>query len=223
MAECISNFDWSSALPPEAGSRWYALRQWFKRLLDFFGATVGLLILAPACLIVAVLVSLDGGQVFYRWRVVGYRGQPFTGYKFRTMVENADAVKDELQHLNEMSGPMFKIRRDPRVTPLGRFLRRHSIDELPQLWSVLKGDMSLVGPRPASAREFVSFAPAQRLKLAVRPGLTCLWQISGRTEISDFDEWVRLDLQYIREWSIWLDLTIIARTVGVVLTGRGGF
>jgi lipopolysaccharide/colanic/teichoic acid biosynthesis glycosyltransferase len=222
-ASIAERVDWGAALPPNAGTWWWMLRQGFKRALDTVLAAAGLILLSPLFLVVGILVASDGGPVFYRWRVIGYRGGPFTGFKFRTMVPNADALKDRLRHLNQMSGPVFKIREDPRVTPLGRFLRRHSVDELPQLWSVLVGDMSLVGPRPPSAREFVQFKPGQHAKLAVRPGLTCLWQVSGRSEITNFDDWIALDLRYIREWTLWQDAAILLRTVWVVLRGSGGY
>ena len=222
-ADIAERVNWDSALPARAAGWSWTVGQGMKRALDTVLAGAGLLVLSPLFAVVGVLVAADGGPVFYRWRVIGYRGEPFTGYKFRTMVPNADALKDQLQHLNEMSGPVFKIRNDPRITPLGRFLRRHSIDELPQLWSVLVGDMSLVGPRPPSAREFVGFKPGQHTKLAVRPGLTCLWQVSGRSEINDFDDWVALDLKYILEWTLRTDLVILLRTVWVVVRGSGGY
>src|SRR5207244_11951927 len=141
------------------------------------------------------------------------RGRFFTGYKFRTMVPNAETLQADLAHRNEMRGPVFKMRDDPRVTRVGRILRRYSLDELPQLWSVLKGDMSLVGPRPPLQTEWARFSEWQRRKLSVTPGITCLWQIRGRNTICDFDEWVRLDIEYIEKWSLWLDLQILARTV----------
>ena len=143
-------------------------------------------------------------------------------YKFRSMVNNAEQLKQELAQLNEMSGPVFKVTNDPRITPFGRFIRKWSIDELPQLWNVLKGDMSLVGPRPLPVDEVARFDDlAHRRRLSVKPGLTCLWQVSGRNDVKDFKDWVRLDLEYIDNWTIWLDLKILARTVPVVLTGAG--
>jgi len=137
------------------------------------------------------------------------------------MAANADETKPQLATLNEMRGPVFKMGNDPRITRLGRFLRKYSIDELPQLWSVLKGDMSLVGPRPAGPHEWEKYEPWQRRKLSVTPGITCLWQVSGRNKINDFNEWVKLDLEYIDNWSLWLDLKILLRTVVVVLRGTG--
>jgi lipopolysaccharide/colanic/teichoic acid biosynthesis glycosyltransferase len=203
---------------------WGQLQLAVKRGLDLALAALGLLLLSPLLLAIAVAVKLDSpGPVFYPWRVVGKAGRPFTGYKFRTMVRDADRLKDELLEANEMRGPVFKMREDPRVTRVGRFLRRYSLDELPQLWSVVAGHMSLVGPRPPLDTEWARFTPTQRLKLSVTPGITCLWQVQGRSAITDFDEWVRLDLEYIRTWSLWLDLKILLRTVGVVASGRDAF
>jgi lipopolysaccharide/colanic/teichoic acid biosynthesis glycosyltransferase len=142
--------------------------------------------------------------------------------KFRTMVTNAEQLKHELAKLNEMSGPVFKVTNDPRVTPIGRFLRKWSIDELPQLWNVFRGEMSLVGPRPLPVDEVARFDDmAHRRRLSVKPGLTCLWQVSGRNNVTDFKEWVRLDLHYIDNWSLWLDLKILLRTVPAVFSGAG--
>lgn len=185
---------------------------------------MGLVVLAPVLVVIAVLVLTGSGRpVFFRWRVVGRGGRFFTGYKFRTMIPDAEALQATLEAENEMTGPVFKMRNDPRVTPVGRFLRRYSLDELPQLWSVLKGDMSLVGPRPLRWHEYEVLPEAQRARFAVTPGITCLWQISGRSEITNFDDWMRLDLEYIRDWSLWLDLRILARTFVVVVQGRGAY
>jgi lipopolysaccharide/colanic/teichoic acid biosynthesis glycosyltransferase len=193
-----------------------------KRILDVVVAGAALMALAPVLALIAVLVKATSrGPALYRWQVVGEGGQPFTGYKFRTMVVDADALKAELAARNEMIGPVFKMRDDPRITRVGRVLRRYSLDELPQLWSVLVGRMSLVGPRPPLRSEYERFTPHQRQKLAVRPGITCLWQVSGRHEISAFEEWVRLDLEYIAERSLLLDLRILWRTLWVVVKGRG--
>jgi lipopolysaccharide/colanic/teichoic acid biosynthesis glycosyltransferase len=193
-----------------------------KRALDFIGASCALVVFSPMLAGIAVGVKLSSpGSVFYRWRVVGQGGRPFTGYKFRTMVENADALKTGLLAQNEMRGPVFKMQVDPRVTAFGRVLRKYSLDELPQLWSVVKGDMSLVGPRPPLQSEYGNFTAYQKQKLTVKPGLTCLWQISGRNEIRDLDEWVRMDLEYIEHWSLWLDLKILLATVSTVLRGTG--
>ena len=193
-----------------------------KRGFDIFTSFVGLVFFSPFLFLVGILVKLTSpGQVFYAWDVIGRGGRPFRGYKFRTMVSDADVLKMQLLHRNEMNGPVFKITDDPRITPLGRILRKYSIDELPQLWSVLRGDMSLVGPRPAGPHEWEQYEPWQRRKLSVTPGITCLWQVSGRNKIKDFDEWVKLDLEYIDHWSLWLDLKILLRTVVVVLRGTG--
>jgi lipopolysaccharide/colanic/teichoic acid biosynthesis glycosyltransferase len=193
-----------------------------KRAFDVGVSAFLLVILAPLFAVLAALVKLTSrGTVFYRWPVVGQGGRPFTGYKFRSMYSNADDLKAQLEPLNEMSGPVFKITNDPRVTKVGTWMRRYSLDELPQLWSVLRGQMSLVGPRPPLATEYERFTDFQQRKLAVKPGITCLWQINGRNEIHDFDEWVKLDLEYIRRWSPWLDVQILLKTVSAVLTGSG--
>jgi lipopolysaccharide/colanic/teichoic acid biosynthesis glycosyltransferase len=193
-----------------------------KRALDLLVSVLLLLLFSPLLLILALLVKLTSrGPIIYRWNVVGRNGHPFVGYKFRSMVANADELKAKLEDRNEMSGPVFKLAKDPRITPLGSWMRRYSLDELPQLYSVLKGDMSLVGPRPPLVTEYVRFNEYQKQKLAVKPGITCLWQVSGRNELSDFDEWVGLDLSYIQRWSLWLDLTILFKTVAVVFSGSG--
>lgn len=193
-----------------------------KRGFDILTSFVGLVFFSPFLFLVGVFVKLTSpGQVFYAWDVIGRCGRPFRGYKFRTMLQNADELKSQLATQNEMVGPVFKLKNDPRVTPLGRFLRKFSIDELPQLWSVLKGDMSLVGPRPAGSQEWEQYEPWQRRKLSVTPGITCLWQANGRNKINDFDEWAKLDLEYIDNWSIWLDLEIILKTIPAVLRGTG--
>lgn len=194
-----------------------------KRVMDILVASVMLLLLAPLFLIIALAIKLTTPRlpVLYPWHVIGFSGRPFTGYKFTTMVADADDQKDTLLTRNEMQGPVFKIKDDPRVTPLGRILRKFSLNELPQLWSVLKGDMSLVGPRPAFPYELAQYELWHKRKLTVKPGLTCLWQVSGRNRISSFDDWVRLDLEYIENWSLWLDIRILARTVGTIMSGSG--
>ena len=195
-----------------------------KRCLDVTGAALGLVLLSPVLATIAVVVRVGSGRpILYRWKVVGLRGRPFTGYKFRTMVPEAEARRRGLESLNEMTGPVFKMRHDPRVTGIGRLLRRFSLDELPQLWSVLKGDMSLVGPRPPLQTEWENFEPWQRRKLAVKPGITCLWQVSGRSDIRDFSEWVRLDIEYIERWTTWLDLKILAATGAAVVRSKGAY
>jgi lipopolysaccharide/colanic/teichoic acid biosynthesis glycosyltransferase len=193
-----------------------------KRAVDIILSGIGLVSLIPVFAAIALLVGLTSrGPILYQWHVVGRSGRPFRGYKFRTMIINADELKEKLSSRNEMSGPVFKIKNDPRITPVGRFLRKLSLDELPQLWSVLKGDMSLVGPRPAGSKEWVHYKPWQRRKLSVTPGLSCLWQVNGRNQISNFDDWVRLDLEYIDNWSLWLDFKIIWKSVLVVMQGTG--
>jgi lipopolysaccharide/colanic/teichoic acid biosynthesis glycosyltransferase len=193
-----------------------------KRLVDITVSGCLLAALFPLLLVLAILVKLtSSGPVFYRWRVVGHRGRRLLGYKFRSMVANADALKPQLLQQNEMSGPVFKLTRDPRITTLGAWMRRYSLDELPQLYSVLVGDMSLVGPRPPLETEYARFTDFQKQKLAVKPGITCLWQVSGRNRIHDFNDWVRLDLEYIRTWSLVLDYKILLRTALEVIRGSG--
>ena len=193
-----------------------------KRLVDIVASGFLLTALSPVFIFLGLLVRLSSeGPIFYRWRVIGKDGEPFVGYKFRSMCEDADQHKVTLVSKNQMSGPVFKMVNDPRVTPVGRYLRRYSLDELPQLWSVLKRDMSLVGPRPPLQTEWDEFAEWQKRKLSVKPGITCLWQVSGRNRIKDFDEWVKLDLEYIDHWSLWLDFKIMVKTIPAVLTGRG--
>jgi exopolysaccharide biosynthesis polyprenyl glycosylphosphotransferase len=193
-----------------------------KRTLDSLFSSALLIILSPLFLIVAVLVKLTSpGPVFFRQIRVGVNKRQFSIYKFRTMVANAEQLQDELLSMNEMSGPVFKIKKDPRVTPVGRILRNTSVDELPQLLNVLKGDMSLVGPRAMSLRDYQLFDKDwQRRRFSVKPGITCLWQIRGRNSIP-FEKWMELDMQYIDTWSLWLDLKILARTVPAVLRGTG--
>jgi len=193
-----------------------------KRIMDIVISTSALIIFSPLFLVVAALVKFTSeGPIFYQWRVVGFNKRLLNSWKFRTMVENADALKKELWDKNEMKGPAFKMKKDPRVTRIGRVLRKFSLDELPQLYSVLKGDMSLVGPRPPLVNELNRFESWHRRRLSLKPGLTCLWQVSGRNEISDFDEWVKLDLEYIDNWSLWMDIKILFKTVWVVLSGTG--
>ena len=194
-----------------------------KRLIDIVGSALLLAVLSPLLLLVAIAIKLTTPRlpVFYPWRVIGLNGHPFTGYKFTTMVADAEHRLDELAARNEMLGPVFKLKADPRITPLGQWLRKYSINELPQLWSVLKGDMSLVGPRPAFRHELDRYVLWQKRKLCVKPGITCLWQISGRNQINDFDEWVRLDLEYIDRWSVSLDCRILVWTVWAVVNGSG--
>jgi lipopolysaccharide/colanic/teichoic acid biosynthesis glycosyltransferase len=206
-------------LTPPQRQRWQLA---IKRLIDLGVAAALLVLLFPVLLVTAIAVKLTSdGPIFYRWRGLGENGRPFVGFKFRTMVRDADALKADLLHLNERRGPVFKIAQDPRVTPLGRWLRKYSIDELPQLWSVLAGDMSLVGPRPVFPSEYQEFQLWQMRKLSVKPGITCIWQLDGRQHVSDFSDWARLDLQYIDTWSLWNDLAILFRTPMAIIEGTG--
>lgn len=193
----------------------------FKRLFDIVSTGIALWVLAPMLLVVAALVKLTSkGPVLFRQTRVGLHGRPFKMLKFRTMVENAEELKAKLAAQNEMDGPVFKMKKDPRITPIGRVLRKFSIDELPQLINVLRGDMSVVGPRPPVPNEVAKYEPWQRRRLSVRPGLTCIWQVSGRNEIS-FEQWMYMDLQYIDTWTFSKDIGLILKTFPVVLTGRG--
>jgi exopolysaccharide biosynthesis polyprenyl glycosylphosphotransferase len=202
--------------------QWKSEQEFVKRLIDIVGSATLLILLSPLLALIAMAVKLSSpGPILYRWRVLGRNNREFVGYKFRTMLANADEMKSALMAFNEMTGPVFKIKKDPRVTRLGRILRKFSLDELPQLWSVLRGDMSLVGPRPPSPSEFERFEFWQMRKLSIRPGMTCLWQVHGRNDIRDFDEWVKLDLRYIDHWSLWLDFRILLRTAWVVIAGTG--
>jgi exopolysaccharide biosynthesis polyprenyl glycosylphosphotransferase len=194
-----------------------------KQVIDLVGGLALLVVFAVPMAVAALVIKLTSkGPVLFRQERSGLNGRPFVMYKFRTMVSNAEQLKGELAALNEMSGPVFKVTNDPRITPFGRFLRKFSIDEFPQLFNVLRFEMSLVGPRPLPVDEVRRFDDvSQRRRLSVKPGLTCLWQISGRNEIKDFAEWVRLDLQYIDNWTLWLDIKILWSTIWVVLLGRG--
>jgi exopolysaccharide biosynthesis polyprenyl glycosylphosphotransferase len=194
-----------------------------KRTIDVVGAALGLVVAAPALLALMLLVRRhDGGPAIYAQRRVGLHGRPFTLYKLRSMRVGADEQQPALAARNEVHGPAFKLRADPRVTPIGRFLRRSSLDELPQLVNVLRGDMSLVGPRPPLPAEVAAYEPWQVRRLSMRPGLTGLWQVSGRSDLP-FDRWMRLDLAYIDRWSLGLDLVVLLRTVPAVLSGRGAW
>ena len=193
-----------------------------KRAIDVVGAIVGIFILAPLMLLTALAVGLTSkGPVLYTQERFGWNKRRFRMYKFRTMVENADGMMASLENRNEQSGPIFKIRNDPRITSLGRLLRVSSIDELPQLFNVLRGDMSLVGPRPMAVRDVLRFDDVSLMRrFSVKPGLTCLWQVSGRSN-TDFLHWIALDLKYIDTWSLTLDFQILAKTIPAVLTGNG--
>ena len=206
--------------PPRAASLGYLA---LKRLMDIVGASSALLIAAPAMLLSAFAIKLDSrGPVFFWQYRLGENGKPFRFYKFRSMSVDAPNMRDSLSSLNETTGPVFKIRRDPRITRVGRWIRKFSIDELPQLFHVLAGTMSLVGPRPPIPAEVENYEPWQRERLAVKPGLTCTWQVAGRSDIG-FEDWVRLDIEYVRARNLWLDIKLLAMTIPAVITGRGAY
>lgn len=187
-----------------------------KRGIDIIGAGSGLFLLSPVIAIVACAVKFTSkGPIFFSQKRVGKNGQLFDMYKFRSMVVNAEELKEKLAHQNEMSGPMFKMKDDPRVTKVGKFIRKTSLDELPQLWNVLKGDMSLVGPRPSLPKEVKQFEKWMYKRLTVKPGLTCYWQVSGRNNI-DFEDWMKLDISYVEDRNLWIDIKLIFKTVGVL-------
>ena len=188
-----------------------------KRLIDIVGSLCGIILLSPLFLIVAILIKLEDpkGKVFFAQERNGKYPKTFKMYKFRSMVHNAEELLKDLMDRNEQTGPVFKINDDPRITKVGKVIRRTSIDELPQLFNVLKGDMSLVGPRPPIPHEVDQYNSYQMQRLAVKPGLTCIWQVSGRNNIG-FDEWVEMDIEYIKTRNLWLDIKLIFKTVGVL-------
>ncbi|WP_411169801.1 sugar transferase [Clostridium sp. MB05] len=193
-----------------------ALYEISKRFIDIIASFLGLTILSPVLLIVAILIKLESkGKAIFSQKRIGLNGKEFKMYKFRSMVENAEELKVNLAKENEMSGPMFKIKNDPRVTKVGKFIRKTSIDELPQLINILKGEMSLVGPRPSLPKEVEKFEPWMLKRLSVKPGLTCYWQVSGRNNI-DFYDWMNLDLQYVNDRGFLLDLKLIFQTFFVL-------
>ena len=189
-----------------------------KRLMDIIGSSLGLLLASPIMLIVAILIKLEDPKGPILFSQVRNREYPktFKMYKFRSMYVDAEERLQDLMHLNEQSGPAFKIKDDPRITKIGKFIRKTSLDELPQLFNVLKGDMSLVGPRPAIPREVEQYTTYQKQRLFVKPGLTCIWQVSGRNNI-EFDQWVELDIEYIKTRSLWLDIKLILLTIPALL------
>jgi exopolysaccharide biosynthesis polyprenyl glycosylphosphotransferase len=192
-----------------------------KRLIDLVASAIAIVLCLPLWIIIPVLIKRDSpGPVFYVQERVGKNGRLFPMYKFRSMVDGADKMQSRVMHLNEMDGPVFKIKADPRLTRIGKFLRRTSLDELPQLFNVFKGNMSLVGPRPPILSEVSQYRPWQRKRLSVTPGVTCLWQVTGRSEVK-FDEWMKLDMQYIENWSLALDAKILLRTIKAVIKRRG--
>ena len=187
-----------------------------KRFIDIAGAAMGLIFLSPLMIIIAILIKIESkGELIFKQKRVGLNGKEFYIYKFRSMVVNAEELKEALAKQNEMSGPMFKMKDDPRITKIGKFIRKTSIDELPQLINVIKGDMSLVGPRPSLPKEVESFEPWMLERLEVKPGLTCIWQVSGRNNI-DFEDWMKLDIKYVRERSLVMDIKLILKTVFVL-------
>jgi exopolysaccharide biosynthesis polyprenyl glycosylphosphotransferase len=192
-----------------------------KRVVDFLAAALLLVLLLPVLVLLAVLVRMTSpGSAFYRQTRCGLGGRRFTLYKFRSMVAGADAQRAALEAQNQADGPVFKMWNDPRVTALGRWMRKFSLDELPQLWNILKGEMSFVGPRPPLPEEVEKYERWQRRRLRMRPGLTCLWALEGRSQLT-FARWMKLDLDYIDHWSLWLDLKIFLKTIPRVLAGRG--
>ena len=193
-----------------------------KRLFDLiFSFSILLLLFIPMLFVSLIIKFTSKGPILYRWKVVGKDGVYFNSFKFRTMVLNADDLKDSLQSNNEMKGPFFKMKNDPRITKIGKVLRKYSIDELPQFLSVLSGSMSVVGPRPPLQTEYANFTEFQKRKLKVKPGITCLWQVEGRNQISDPDEWIQKDLDYINNRSFMMDMKIIFKTMLTVFRGSG--
>lgn len=188
-----------------------------KRTVDILGSGIGLIVLSPVFLIVALAIKIEDskGSVLFSQKRVGQHGKEFNMYKFRSMVSNAEELKEKLLKQNEMSGPMFKMKNDPRITKVGKFIRKTSIDELPQLLNVLKGEMSLVGPRPSLPKEVIKFEPWMLERLDVKPGLTCYWQVMGRNDI-DFEDWMKLDIKYVHDRNFWLDIKLIFKTFFVL-------
>lgn len=192
-----------------------------KRVIDIIISGIALIILSPLFIIITMIRKITKRSVFFKQERCSLNGRKFTLYKFRTMIEGAEEKLGELSNFNEMNGPAFKMKNDPRITKSGHFMRKFSIDEFPQLWNVFKGDMSIVGPRPPLPTEVNKYDSWHRRRLSMKPGLTCFWQIKGRSEITDFNEWMKLDLEYIDKWSLLLDLKIILRTIPIVLLGKG--
>jgi len=203
--------------------RWLAYEATFKRILDFALASVGLVATLPIWLLIILAIKLDSpGPAFFVQERVGWRGRRFRFYKFRSMYVDADERLAELRHQNEVEGPVFKMRRDPRVSRVGLILRRSSLDELPQLLNVLKGEMSVVGPRPPLPYEVEQYRTDDMIRLSVKPGLTCLWQVRGRSTVG-FEKWMEYDREYVRGLSFWLDVRILVRTVSAVVSCRGAY
>ena len=196
--------------------------EFFKRILDVICSVVALIVLSPVFLVTALAVRSDGGPAFYKQTRVGKNNTHFEMYKFRSMCKNAENLQDDLMKYNEMDGPVFKIKGDPRITKVGKFIRKYSIDELPQLLNIVKGDMSIVGPRPPLVREVEQYNSYQMQRLLVTPGLTCFWQASGRSNLS-FDDWMDMDMKYIKRRNIFLDIKLIVKTVFAVIFKRGAY
>ena len=196
--------------------------EFFKRILDVICSVVALIVLSPAFLVTALAVRSDGGPVFYTQTRVGKNNTHFKMYKFRSMCKNAENLQDDLMKYNEMDGPVFKIKGDPRITKVGKFIRKYSIDELPQLLNIVKGDMSIVGPRPPLVREVEQYNSYQMQRLLVTPGLTCFWQAYVRSDLS-FDDWMDMDMKYIKRRNIFLDIKLIVKTVFAVIFKRGAY
>ena len=204
----------SSTSPNELGL-------YFKGIIDYVGAALGLIILAPVFLIITILIKLTSpGAIFFYQERCGLNGRHFLVRKFRTMHKHAEEERKLLEKDNEMDGPVFKIKNDPRISPIGHFLRKTSLDELPQLINVLRGEMSLVGPRPPIPAEVEQYQLWQRRRLSMKPGITCIWQVSGRNDIS-FEKWMNMDLEYIDNWSLLLDLKLLFLTIKEVTVGGG--
>ena len=196
--------------------------EFFKRILDVICSVVALIVLSPVFLVTALAVRSDGGPAFYKQTRVGKNNTHFEMYKFRSMCKNAENLQDDLMKYNEMDGPVFKIKGDPRITKVGKFIRKYSIDELPQLLNIVKGDMSIVGPRPPLVREVEQYNSYQMQRLLVTPGLTCFWQADGRSDLS-FDDWMDMDMKYIKRRNIFLDIKLIVKTVFAVIFKRGAY
>jgi lipopolysaccharide/colanic/teichoic acid biosynthesis glycosyltransferase len=220
----VGGFDrFIAAVPEPRVARDRASYHLAKRIFDMVAAIGGLAMLLPLFPFIVLMIKLETrGPIFFRQERVGRRGRVFICYKFRSMIAGAEERKEELSHLNEATGAAFKIKDDPRITGVGRFLRRSSLDEFPQIFNVLRGDMSIVGPRPQIPSEVLQYSPVQARRLLVKPGLTCLWQVSGRSHV-DFAEWMKLDLEYVRRCSLGFDIRILSRTLPAVIQRKGAY
>ncbi|MDY3971419.1 MAG: sugar transferase [Clostridia bacterium] len=196
--------------------------EFVKRIFDVICSSLALAVLSPVFLVTAIAVKSDGGPVFYSQKRAGKDNKPFKMYKFRSMCPNAESLQKELIQYNEMDGPVFKIKNDPRITKVGKFIRKYSIDELPQLVNILRGEMTIVGPRPPLLKEVSEYNAYQMQRLLVKPGLTCFWQAYGRSNLS-FDDWMDMDMKYIKRRSMWLDVELIIKTIFAVIFKRGAY